>query len=179
MNPLAELSAALRGWTDIVAGKAPASGDFRTDGSGLAVALASFLVAVLLGIAAQSAAIGMPSMWQVLYGILVQIITIALIGAVLMQALRMWANPTPLNAIFVPVLYGLALVQVIAIPLALIAPGLAILAIAVAGALIFRAAQVVAGLPLLRALGLAIVCVIVLVVVPNALYMLAFLIPTA
>lgn len=178
MNPLGDLTLSFRGWAEIFAGKPSAGANFRTDVAGLAAAAAALLVAVLLSLAAQSVVIGMPGWPQIAFGLLGQAITVALLGVVVAQTLKFLQVRVVPNALLVPVLYALAYVFVLSIPLTLIGPNAALIAIFGLALMIWRAGTVLAGMRNGVSIAFAMLCVIVLVVVPNALYMLSALVPT-
>jgi hypothetical protein len=73
----------------------------------------------------------------------------------------------------------MAYMFVAAIPLALIGPGASLLAVLGVAVLIFLAGRVVAGMGNGIAAALALLCLLVLVVVPNALYMLFLQVPSS
>ena len=178
MNPFAELRQSFRGWAEILAAKADAEKNFRPDFTGLLIALGWFIVAVLLSVAGQSAAIGMPSTIQIGFGLFAQAITLALLGIVMAQTLRFLKLEVPLNVLLVPVVYALAYMFVIAIPLALIGPNAALLAVLAVAYLIFCAGRTLARMKPGVAIAFALLCLIVLVVVPNALYIVLLQIPS-
>ena len=96
MNPLAELTASFTGWAAIIAGRPDAASHFRTDAAGVAFAAMTFLVAVLLSVAAQSAAVGMPSAGQLLFGLIAQGLTTVLLGLAMAWALKFLRLDVPL-----------------------------------------------------------------------------------
>lgn len=170
MNPFTDLRASLRGWAEILNGKRDAGRNFTPTRGGLLVAIGWFVVAVLLSVAAQSAAIGVPSVDSVLVGLLAQGLTLGALAAVIDQTLRFLRVGVAFRVLFVPIVYALAYAFVLATPLTLIGPNAGLIAIFGLGALIFRAGQILADMRLGVAIAFAILCVIVLVVVPNALY---------
>jgi hypothetical protein len=170
VNPFNQLRKSFDGWADIVSGKPTAPGHFDTGRGGFIVALGWLVVAVLFSIAAQSAAIGLPPLSAVLQGLVTQVLTFVALGLVIAQTLRFLRRSTPLLALLVPIVYALAYVFVLAVPLTLIGPNAALIAMAGLALLLFRAARVLAGLPTATSIAFAVLCVIVLVVVPNALY---------
>jgi hypothetical protein len=179
VNPLTDLSSSIRGWSEIVAGKADAVRHFRLRGSGPVIAFAWLLVAILLSVAVQSAAIGvMPSGPQLLLGLFGQAVTVAVLGVATAQTLHFLKLDVPLNTLFIPMVYALAYMFVVSVPLTLLGQATGLLAIIAVGVLIFRGAVVLGGMRLGVSIAFAIVCVIVLVVVPNALYILFLQIPS-
>lgn len=178
MNPFAELRAALIGWADIVAAKPEAARHFRITVAGFFVALMWFLIAVLLSIAAQSAAIGMPSAPQVMLGLVGQGLTLGILAVTIAQTLHFLRTGVHLYELLIPIMYALAFVFVLAVPLTLIGPNVALLAVLGMGVAIYLAAKRLAGLQNGVALALGALCVIVLVVVPNALYILFLQLPS-
>lgn len=178
MNPLAELADAVRGWGSILRGRSDAAGFFRLTNAGIAVASGYFVLALLLSVAAQSAAIGMPGLGQVLFGLVAQAITLAVLIFAMARSLRLLRLNVPLTTLVVPVLYALSFVFVIGIPLTLMSPNMALIAVFALGYGIFRAAEVLAGMRFGVAFAFALLCVIVLVVVPNGLYMLLSVLPS-
>jgi len=178
MNPLGDLTRSFAGWTAIIAGRPEAREEFRTDNAGFAIAAITLALAILLSLAVQSAAAGMPTLFQLLFAIVAQALTMTLlvIGVVgLLRFLRVEVAP---NTLLVPILYALAYAFVIGIPLTLLGPLALLVPLALIG-LIWRAAVVVGEMSATVALAVALLCVIVLVVVPYALYMLLFLVPSA
>ncbi len=179
MNPLAELTASFRGWAESLAGKSTAREHFRTDAGSVAVAAVTLAIAILLSVAAQSAVVGLPSPGQVLFGLSVQAITMLALAAALGWALRFLKLRVGLNTLLVPALYALGYMFVLGIPLTLIGPDAALIAVLGLGVLLYFAARRAGRMPMGISVAFAALCVIVLVVVPNALYMLAFLLPSA
>lgn len=179
MNPLAELTASFRGWAEILARKPGAGEQFRTDASGVVIASITLLIAILLSVAAQSAVVGIPTLAQLVFGLIGQAITIGLLAFAMARTLRFLRLKAPLNALLVPVLYALAYMFVVSIPLTLIGPNAALIAVFGLGYLIYRAGRQLAAMTLGVSIAFAMLCVIVLVVVPNALYMLLSLLPSA
>ncbi len=179
MTAVADLSNSFRGWGDIIVGRPNGEKQFRLTNAGLLAALLTFALALLLSVAAQSAALGMPGLGQVVLGLLIQSATVALLGMAISRTLKFLGLGVPLLALLVPALYGLAYIEVLAIPLTLIGPNAGILALAVLGFMLYRLARMVGLMPLGVAIAFAVLCVLVLVAVPNALYMLVSLIPSA
>ena len=179
MNPLAELTASFRGWSDILSGRPGAAAQFRTDAGGVIVASLTLLVAILLSVAAQSAGTGIPTLMQFVFGLIGQAITVVLLAFVMARALRVLKAQAGINALLVPVLYALSYMFVVAIPLVLIGPNAALLAVLGLGYLIYRAGRALAGMKIGISIAFAGLCVIVLVVVPFGLYMLLSLLPSA
>jgi hypothetical protein len=178
VNPVTELRQSFRGWAEILAAKPAAGAYFRTDAIGLATALGWFLVALLLSVAGQSAANGMPSLAQFSFGLLAQAVTLALLGITMAQTLRFLKLATPLNVLLVPAVYALAAMFIVAIPLSLIGPNAALLAVLAVAYFIFCSGRALAGMSLGIAIAFAVLCLIVLVVVPNALYIVLIQIPS-
>ena len=178
MNAFGELTASFAGWSEIIAGKAQADRHFVPTRRGLMVAVLWFVVAMLLASAVQSAG-AFPSPARVLSGLIAELVTLALVGVAIQQGLRRLQVAAPTERLLVPVTYVLAYMFVVSIPLLLIGTGPALLALVLAAAMIGRAAQVLCGLKPMQALALAGVCLLVLVIVPYALYILLSLIPTA
>jgi hypothetical protein len=179
VNALGDLTDSFAGWAAILAGRPEGAALFRTTPAAMTSAVVTLAVAVLLSFAVQSVSAGAPSAGQVLYGLVVQGLTVGLLAFAIVRTLRFLHSELAPAGLLVPILYALAYTFVLAIPLALIGPNAALLAMIVLGAMLFRAGQVLAGMKTGTALGFAGLCVIVLVVVPNALYMLAFLFPSA
>jgi hypothetical protein len=161
-----------------VAGKREAVTQFNPTAAGLAVALGWFLLALILSAAAQSVAVGMPSALQVGVGILIQGITVAVVALVTWQTLAFLKLGVSTNALLVPLVYFMALIQVFAIPLVLLGPNTQLIAVFVLGLLIWRAGMIHANMRNSVAIAFALLCLMVLVVVPNALYMLFLAIPS-
>lgn len=179
MNPLADLTNSIRGWGEVVAGKPGAIANFRLRGSGPVIAFGWLLVAILLSVAVQSAAIGvMPSTPQLLLGLFGQAVTVAVLGVATAQTLHFLKLDVPLNTLFIPMVYALAYMFVVSVPLTLFGQVTGLLAIIGVAVLISRGAVVLAGMRTGVSIAFAIVCVIVLVVVPNALYILFLQIPS-
>ena len=183
MNPLTDLTLAWRGLALTVAGRREAAGLFSPTLPGLIVALGWFLVALLLSAAAQSAAaqsaaIGMPSPMQLAVGVLIQAVTVAALALVTAQSLHFLRLDVPMTQLFVPMVYFMALIQILAIPLTLLGPNAQLIAVFVLGLLIWRAGVIIAGMRNGIAIAFALLCLMVLVVVPNALYMLFLVIPS-
>ena len=178
MNPVADLTRAWRGLALTVAGKPEAAGQFNPTRIGLVIALGWFLLAIILSAAAQSAVVGMPSMLQLGIGILIQAVTVAALALVTAQSFHFLRLDVPMTAIFVPIVYFMALVQVLAIPLSLLGPNAQLIAVAGLGVLIWRAGAVLASMRTGVAVAFALLCLMVLVVVPNALYIVFLQIPS-
>ena len=179
MNLLADLSASFRGWAEILAGKPTASVHFRTDTGGLVVAAITLAVAILLSAAAQSAAMGLPPLGQVIFGLVGQAITMVVLAFAIGWVLRYLKLRVALNTLLVPALYALCYMFVLGIPLTVIGPNAALIAVFGLGVLLFFLGRRLGHMPTGISIAFAILCVIVLVVVPNALYMLASLFPSA
>ena len=141
MNPLAELTASFRGWSEILAGKPGAAQQFRTDTGGVVNAAIVLLIAILLSVTAQSAGAGVPTLAQFIFGLIGQAITIGLLAFVMARALRFLKVEVGLNVLLVPTLYALSYMFVVAIPLTLIGPNAALLAVLALGYLIYRAGR--------------------------------------
>jgi hypothetical protein len=170
VNPLAELQGSFRGWGDIFAARPEARARFNTTGPGIAVAIGWFVLAILLAVAAQSLAEGVPSFTQLAFGLFVQAATLGMIWLAVGQTFNYLKLEARVADFLVPVVYGMAYMFVAAIPLTLfgpLAPMLAVLGLAVA---IFFAGKTLAGMSSGTAAALAALCLIILVVVPNALY---------
>ena len=178
MNAFGELTASFTGWSEIIAGKAEADQHFVLTRRGLAVAVLWFVVAMLLASAVQSAG-AFPSLLQVVFGLITELVTLGFVGLAIQQSLRRLQAAASTERLLVPVTYALAYMFVVSIPLLLIGTGLALLAVVLAAGMIARVAQVLGGLKPLQALAVAGVCLLVLVIVPYALYMLLSLFPTA
>lgn len=179
MNAFGELRDSFAGWSEIVAGKPDAARRFVASRAGLGVAVGWFVMAILLSLVVQSVLVGVPPTTQLLFGIVAELVTLALLGLGISQALRWLKAGTPLLVLLVPITYLLGYMFVVSIPLQLLSTMLGIVVLGLVALLIGRAAQVLGGLEPTPALAVAGVCVLVLVVVPNALYMLLLLFPTA
>jgi len=178
VNAFGELTASFTGWSEIFAGKAGADRHFVLTRRGLAVAVLWFVVAMLLASAVQLVG-AFPSLLQVVFGLIADRVGIDRLLRSIQQSLRRLQAAASTERLLVPVTYALAYMFVVSIPLLLIGTGLALLAVVLAAGMIARAAQVLCGLKPLPALGIAGVCLLVLVIVPYALYILLSLIPTA
>jgi hypothetical protein len=178
MNPLGDLARSFAGWTAIVAGRPEARDEFRTDGAGFATAAIILAIAILLSLAVQSAGAGMPTLFQLLFAVVAQALTMTLLVMGVIRLLRFLRVEVTPNVLLVPVVYVLAYAFVVGIPLTLLGP-LALLVPLMLLGLIWRAGMVVGGMKAMQSLAVALLCVIVLVVVPNALYMLLLLVPSA
>lgn len=178
MNPLGDLTRSFAGWNGIIAGKPAARDDFRTDRGGFVVAAVTLALAILLSLAVQSASAGMPTLFQLLFAILAQALTMTLLVVGVIRLLLFLRVEIAPNILLVPVLYVLSYAFIIGIPLTLLGPLALLVPLALLG-LIWRAAMVIGMMNAMTALAVALLCVIVLVVVPNALYMLLLLIPSA
>jgi hypothetical protein len=179
VHPLAELSASFRGWAEILADKPTASEYFRTGTGGLVAAAITLAIAILLSAAAQSAAMGLPSLGQVLFGLIGQAITMVALALAIGWVLRVLKLRVALNVLLVPALYALSYMFVLSVPLTVIGPNAALIAVFGLGVLLFFLGRRLGRMPTGISVAFAILCVIVLVVVPNALYMLASLFPSA
>lgn len=178
MNPVADLASAWRGLALTAAGKREAAAQFNPTLGGLAIALGWFLLALILSAAAQSAAGGMPSLLQLAIGIFIQAMTLLALGFATVQSLRFLKLDVPAMTVLVPIVYFMALAQVLAIPLNLLGPNVQLIAVLVLALLIWRAGVILAGMRNGVAIAFALLCLMVLVVVPNALYMLFLAIPS-
>lgn len=178
MNPVSDLTRAWRGWAEIVAGHADAARNFTPGPTGLAVAILWFLIAGLLSSAVQSMAGGMPAAGDVVFGLAAHALTLGALALAIGQSLRFLRLAVPVTALLVPIIYARALIFVIAIPLTLAGSGLALIALCGLVPLIWRAGQVIAGMRLGVAVAFALLCLMVLVVVPVALYMVFLQIPS-
>ena len=178
MNPVADLTQAWRGLALTVAGKPEAAGHFNPTFGGLVIALGWFLLALILSAAAQSMAVGMPSALQLGIGIFIQAVTVAALALATAQSLHFLKLGIPMTVLFVPMIYFMALIQVLAIPLVLLGPNTQLIAVFVLGLLIWRAGVVIAGMRNGVAIAFALLCLMVLVVAPNALYIVFLQIPS-
>jgi hypothetical protein len=178
VNPIDDLSQAWRGLALTVAGKREAAGHFSPTVGGLAVALGWLLLALLLSAAAQSMAVGMPSVTQLAIGIFIQAVTVTVLAVATAQSLHFLKLGIAMTELFVPMVYFMALIQVMAIPLVLLGPNTQLIAVFILGLLIWRAGIVIAGMRNGVAIAFALLCLMVLVVVPNALYILFLQIPS-
>lgn len=178
MNAFGELTESFTGWSQIIAGRPEADRHFVLTRGGLTIAVLWFVVAVLLATAAQSAA-GFPSLLQVVFGVIAELVTLAVVGVAIQQSLRRLKAAASTERLLVPVTYALAYMFVVSVPLLLIGAGLALVAVVLAAAMMARAAQVLCGLKTGPAMAVAGVCLLVLVIVPYALYILLSLFPTA
>ena len=173
MNPVADLTESIRGWAAIAGGRDDAGRHFRLTGTGPLIAYGWLLIAILLSVAAQSAAVNrVPSLMQLLLGLAGQAITVGALALVMAQVLHLLKLQLPLNVLLIPIVYALAYMFVIAVPLTLVGPVLGALAVLAVGFGIFKAARVLGKIAFSTAIAFAVLCVIVLVVVPNALYIL-------
>ena len=179
MTPLADLSASIAGWSAIVAGRSDAAQQFRTDRAGIVVAALWLLVGMLLSVAVQSAMYGLPHVVSVLFSLIGEAVTLGLLWLALVQLFRFLRIGSPPLALFVPILYLLAYVFVISAVLQLVSQAFGLILMLGVAILIFRAAQVICGLKTMPAARVAGAAFIVLVVVPNALYMLLLFLPSA
>lgn len=178
MNPLGDLTRSFAGWNAIIAGKPNALEQFRIDAPGFLVAAITLALAILLSLAAQSAGAGMPTLFQLLFAIIAQALTMSLLVVGVVRLLRLLKQPIAPNLLLVPILYVLAYAFIVGIPLTLLGPLALLVPLALIG-LIWRAGMVIGAMNAMTALAVALLCVIVLVVVPNALYMLLLLVPSA
>ena len=179
MNPVDDLTRAWSGLGLIVAGKREAAGYFTPSVPGLVVALVWFALALLLVAAAQSVAVGMPDPMQVVAGFAIQAAVVAVLAIATRSSLTFLKLDVRPLALLVPVVWFMALTQVLAIPLVLLGPNVQILAVLVLVFMIWRTAIVLGGMPVGVAISYSLLCLLVLVVVPNALYMLLTAIPSA
>lgn len=178
MNPVTDLARAWHGLALVVAGKPEAAAQFSPTRTGLIIALGWFLLAIILSAAAQSVAVGMPSMAQLAIGILIQAVTVGVLALVTAQSFHFLRLEVPMTVHFVPIVYFMALVQVLAIPLSILGPNAQLLAVLALGVLIWRAGMVLAKMRMGVAIAFALLCLMVLVVVPNALYIVFLQIPS-
>jgi len=178
VNGLGDLTRAFRGWVQLLTGKPEAVRFFRLDYFGFVVAIGWYTAAVLLVVAVQSSAIGLPSVSSFLFGLFAQAVTIGVLGLAITQSLKFLKADVPPNRLLIPVLYALCFMFVVSIPLTLVSPGAGLIAVLAAGYPIYRAARQLAALPVRLAGALTLLCVIVLVVVPNALYIVFLQIPS-
>lgn len=168
MSPINDLSQAWQGWAQIVAGKDGAGRFFSPTLAGLGIALFWLAIAVLLATAVQSVGVGMPSLDQILLGLFAQALTLAFLALAIWQSLYFLKIALPVTALLVPVIYAMALVFILAIPLTLANAGwIALLGLTF---LIYRAGRTLAGMRKGVAIALALLCLMVLVIVPYALY---------
>jgi hypothetical protein len=172
VNPVTDLTRAWQGLAMTVAGDPKAADQFNSTWPGLAIALGWFLLALVLSAAAQSVVLGMPSPLQMATGLFIQGMAVGVLAFVTVQSLRFLALEIKTITLLVPVVYFMALVQVLAIPLTLLGPNAQIVAVVGLALLIWRAGITLGGMRSGIAIAYALLCVMVLVVVPNALYML-------
>lgn len=172
MNPVADLTAAWRGLALTAAGKPEAAAQFKSTRTGLAVAIGWFALVLLLAAAAQSVAAGMPGADAVLSGFVIQGATVAALAFATSMSLRFLRLDVRVLQLLVPIVYFMGLVQLLAIPLVLLGPNVQLIAVLALVLLIWRTGQVHGGMRSGVAVAFALLCLMVLVVVPNALYML-------
>lgn len=178
MNPVSDLKEAWQGLALTVAGKPEAAGHFRANLSGLLVALLWFALALILTAAAQSVGVGMPEASQVLVGFVIQGVTLGVLALLTSFSTKFLGIDVPLLKLFVPIVYFMGLMQVLAIPLVLLGPNVQIVAVIVLTLLIWRAGVVLGGMRTGVAIAFALLCLMALVAVPNALYMLFLAVPS-
>jgi hypothetical protein len=121
-------------------------------------------------VALQSIGAGVPSFTQLAFGLFAQAVTLGAIWFTVTRTFRYLRIAGHAGDFLVPLIYGMAYMFVAAIPLSLLgplAPLLAVLGLAVA---IFFAGKTLAGMTNGTAAAVAGLCLIVLVAVPNALY---------
>ena len=126
MNAFGELRHSFAGWTEIVVGRPDAARHFVASRAGLSVAVGWFVVAILLSLVVQSVVVGVPPTTQLLFGIMAELVTLALLGLGIGQALRWLKAEAPLLALLVPITYLLAYMFVVSIPLQLLSTVLGI-----------------------------------------------------
>ena len=142
MSAVAALTRAWQGMVAVVAGdRQAAAAAFEPTRLGLAAAIGWLALALLLSAAAQAALAGLPGLDQVLFGLVVQALAVGALGLVMARSLSFLKLDVPLLALLVPTVYGLALVQVVAILLALIGPNAQFVALVALAALIGRIAR--------------------------------------
>jgi hypothetical protein len=178
VNPVTALTQAWRGLAMTVAGKPEAASQFSPTLGGLIVALGWFVLALILVAAAQSVAVGLPSFGELAIGLVIQAATVAALAVATVFSLRFLKLSVPTLQLFVPMVYFMALMQVLAIPLVLLGPNVQLLAVFALALLIWRAGMVLGGMRNGVAIAFSLLCLMVLVVVPNALYMLFLVIPS-
>jgi hypothetical protein len=172
VNPVDGLTGAWSGLGLIVAGKREAAGFFTPTFAGLFIALVWFALALILSAAAQSMAVGLPSVAQLVVGFVIQGTTVAVLAVATATTISFLKLEASVLEVLVPIVYFMGLMQVLAIPLILLGPNVQLIAVFVLGLLIWRTATVLGGMRTTTALAFALLCLLVLVAVPNALYML-------
>ena len=175
---MADLTLAWRGLAMTVAGKREAVSQFNPTFAGLIIALGWFMLALILSAAAQSMAVGMPNVMQLAIGLLIQAVTVAALAVATVLSLHFLKLNLPMTQLFTPMVYFMALIQVLAIPLVLLGPNVQLIAVLALALLIWRAGVVLGGMRNGVAIAFSLLCLMVLVVVPNALYMLFLVIPS-
>lgn len=178
MNPAGDLTQTWRGLGLIVAGKREAAACFAPTVGGLIVALGWFVFALLLVAAAQSAAVGLPDPMQLLAGFAIQGVTVAALAIATSSSVKFLKLDVRPLQLLVPMVWFMALMQVLAIPLVLLGPNVQIIAVLILALLIWRAGLLLGGMRMGVSLAFALLCLMVLVVVPNALYMLFLTAPS-
>lgn len=178
MNPITDLKDAWTGLAMIVAGKPEEAGKFNATPNGLVVALGWFLLALLLGTAAQSATVGMPGLEQVLVGLGIQAVTLAVLAVAITQSLHFLKLGVPMTALLVPIVWFMALLQIVIIPFNLAGLNVELISALVLSVLVWRCGTVIGGMRTGVAIAFALLCLMVLVIVPTALYMLFLTIPS-
>jgi hypothetical protein len=178
VNPLTDLTRAWQGLTMIVAGDRDAAGQFNPTRTGLFIALGWFALSLVLSAAAQSASSGLPSFTSLAIGFFIQAMTIVGLGVVTAQSFHFLKLDVPTTVIFVPIVYLMALVQLLAIPLNFLGSSAQLIAVLALVVMIWRAGMVLAGMRMGVAIAFALVCLLTLVVVPNALYIVFLQIPS-
>jgi hypothetical protein len=178
VNLAADLTQAWRGLGLTVAGKREAAACFAPTIAGFFVALGWLVLALLLVAAAQSAAVGLPDPMQLVAGFGIQGVTVAALAIATSSSIRFLRLEVRPLQLLVPIVWFMALMQVLAIPLVLLGPNVQVIAVLILALLIWRAGLVLGAMRTGVALAFALLCLMVLVVVPNALYMLLLVIPS-
>jgi hypothetical protein len=123
-------------------------------------------------------AAGLPSFLQLAFGLFVQAVTLGMLWLVTSQTLGYLKLEARVVTLLVPIVYAMAYMFIAAIPLALVGPAVSLIAVLAVAVGIFFAGRTLAGMAAGVATAFAALCLIVLVAVPNALYMLFLLTPT-
>jgi hypothetical protein len=171
VTPAAQFSNAVAGWLELVRGRPHAEPRFRTDTSGLTVALAAWVGAVVFGTLIRGFVTSLPGIDLLVLLVVLGALPIAGVFAVTFATLRFLRPDVALLSMLVPICWGMALLLAVGSPLTLLTPSFNVPMLFALAFMLFRLARAVPVLPVLTSISYAILCVLALVTLTLSLYM--------
>jgi hypothetical protein len=171
VTPAAQLSNAAHGWLELIRGQPHSEPRFRTDPSGLAVALGAWVAAVVFGTLIRGFVTPLPGIDLIVLLVVFGALPLAGVFAVTFATLRFLRPDVPPLTMLVPIAWGMALLLAVGSPLTLLTPSFNVPMVIALAFMLFRLARAVPVLPVLTSISYAILCVLALVTLTLSLYM--------